>query len=736
MIKRDSPTGSSSVSWIDVTPLLAMKNKTGRKVIRSVARQLASAASGDVESIRQTGTTLGGRCRPLIAIPLIFCVNVFCDFRAQGWRFRTTSRRIFAAAPSNGGGVAEEKARVRVAHLVERNAQLRQPSVQRFVMNMERRRLHRGAWHSIFSLMRDGRELATKLAAGANLPDGAARTRVLRDTIDPYLQVVTPGIRCEFTGLELSDIWRYFRHTWTTTYQSTPGRKIFILVRDRAGANHPVIGIAALGSPIVQLSVRDTWIGWTAKQLVETIRESPSAHWATWLSDSVDQLIQMIFVRDFIKERRIRRSDFRTPTEATIAKLRVLAVAERKAHQLYPARRQHKTVSRVSGVDWVAQARSHLFRSKRAMALGELLQARRDLQAAGINRSSSNALKASLPSASVGRAIATILRYTKATHVGVDMMDITVCGAVAPYNPLLGGKLVSLLMASPEVRAEYARRYRAAQSVIASSMAGRPVIRRPQLVLLGTTSLYGVGASQYNRLKMPAELAGGRPSLKVAFEMLGQTAGYGSYHFSQDTMKALEILLGRLQRGRPVNSIFGEGVNPKLRKVRSALDAVGFPSDLLLQHGSHRIVYGVALAENFREVLFGLSRRPKYILQANETTTSRIVDFWCSRWLARRVERPEVISEVQRHSTVYPVAHGARVVSLDPADEGGALFSDFQKAPLAAPANGAAGPAKLSPLGVGLLSYGILQAATQAIAHSPSRPSARARRVCRVSSRL
>ena len=295
--------------------------------------------------------------------------------------------------------------------------------------------------------------------------------------------------------------------------------------------------------------------------------------------------------------------------------------------------------------------------------------ARRDLQAAGVTRPSSAAWKAGLASASVARAIATILRYTKATHVGVDMMDITVCGAVAPYNSLLGGKLISLLMASPAVRTEYARRYRTAQSVIASSMAGRPVIRRPQLVLLGTTSLYGIGASQYNRLKMPAELAGGRRGLTVTYEMLGQTAGYGSYHFSQDTMKAMGFLLGRRQRGRPVNSIFGEGVNPKLRKVRSALDAVGFPSDLLLQHGSPRIVYGICLAENFREVLFGFSRRAKYILPAKEATTSRLIDFWCSRWLAKRVERPEVIADVQRHSTVYPVDHGARVVLSDGPEE-------------------------------------------------------------------
>ena len=682
MTTHDSVNPPPTVSWIDVTPILVAKDKKARAIIRSVTRQLASvgadpAPSTTVETIRQTGTNAARQCSTRIAIPLMFCVNVLCDFRVQGWTFRTTSRRILAAVPANGGGVDEEKRRVRTAHLVERNAQLRQPPVRRFIRKMERRRLHRGAWHSIFSLMRDGRDLAVKLAAGADLPAGPARNRALRETIDPYLQIVKTGARCEFTGLALSDIWRYFRHTWTTTYQSTPGRKICFLVRDRASFNHSIIGIAALGSPIVQLSVRDTWIGWTAKQVVETIRETSSAHWATWLDDSVDHLIRTIFVSDFVKERRFRRSDLRKPTEEIIAQLRTLATTERKMHHLYPARRQHKNVGR-PGSTWVAQARSHLFRSKRAIALAELLTARRDLQAAGVKRPSSAAWKSALVSPSVARAIATILRYTKATHVGVDMMDITVCGAVAPYNSLLGGKLVSLLMASPAVRTEYARRYRTAQSVIASSMAGRPVIRRPQLVLLGTTSLYGVGASQYNRLKMPAELAGGARGRTVAYEMLGQTVGYGSYHFSQDTMKALEFVLGRLQRGRPVNSIFGEGVNPKLRKVRSALDAVGFPSDLLLQHGSPRIVYGIRLAENFREVLFDLSRRAQYILPANETATGRLVDFWCSRWLAKRVERPEVIADVQRHSTVYPVDHGARVVLSDSLEELEPLFADHE----------------------------------------------------------
>ena len=83
------------------------------------------------------------------------------------------------------------------------------------------------------------------------------------DIVDPYLQVVESGERCEWTGLRMMDVWRYFRHTWSNQYLSTPGRSMAVLVRDRAAENHPVIGIAALGSAIVQLGHRDRacWAG-------------------------------------------------------------------------------------------------------------------------------------------------------------------------------------------------------------------------------------------------------------------------------------------------------------------------------------------------------------------------------------------------------------------------------------------------------------------------------------------
>jgi hypothetical protein len=123
----------------------------------------------------------------------------------------------------------------------------------------------------------------------------------------------------------------------------------------------------------------------------------------------------------------------------------------------------------------------------------------------------------------------------------------------------------------------------------------------------------------------------------------------------------MDLLLAKTSKGREVNSIFGEGVNPKLRKVRAALTVAGFPADLLVQHGQSRLVYMVPLAENFREVLVGRDREPRYLLPQLAETAPRIAEFWRCRWLSSRVLLEQVRNEVGRHVLSYPVRHGAQV---------------------------------------------------------------------------
>ena len=139
--------------------------------------------------------------------------------------------------------------------------------------------------------------------------------------------------------------------------------------------------------------------------------------------------------------------------------------------------------------------------------------------------------------------------------------------------------------------------------------------------------------------------------------------GFGSYHFSTASLDYLETLIPRGHDNRKVNSIFGEGVNPLMRKLRDGLAGVGLPADELLKHGNQRVVYGVPLAENFREVLLGRDKRPKYwlSLKGAADSTKMLAEFWQKRWLAGRITRPGILEEVGKHTLSYPIVHGARV---------------------------------------------------------------------------
>jgi hypothetical protein len=111
-----------------------------------------------------------------------------------------------------------------------------------------------------------------------------------------------------------------------------------------------------------------------------------------------------------------------------------------------------------------------------------------------------------------------------------------------------------------------------------------------------------------------------------------------------------------------VNSIFGEGVSPKLRKVREGLDVLRFPAEHLLRHGRRRIVYGVSVVRNTREFLLGMDHNPAYLFSLwGADATAAIADWWRERWLSRRIEQDRVLDEVAAHTLVRPVHHGARV---------------------------------------------------------------------------
>jgi len=595
-----------------------------------------------------------------------FARSVLLDLAGTGWRIRVEKGAVQIAYPHEDSEMpGAMKAAVRRSHQLEREDQLREPSVRDFIMGMERRTLTAKGWHSIFSVMRDGAELSAALESVKATGDQTSQLNRLASLIDPYLQLVTEDGVCEQTGLALQDIWRYFRHTWVNSYKSLPGRTMSLLIRDAAAKNHPVIGIAALGSSVAQQRLRDVWIGWDQETMVETIIKSPSAKYGRWLLSALEDQISGLCVHDLLSDGTCTREALLRPTDSDIDKLEAKGDSAIKDHRLYPHAAAHKvSASNKEVFSWEKQSQTSLFKSKRCKTLAKLLRIRAVFQRSGFIEGSKTELMVALDKPDMRNAVAQLVRMIKSQHVGIDMMDIIVCGAVAPYNALLGGKLVCMLLCSPELVALYRSRYCEQESVIASSMKGEAVVRKPQLVFLGTTSLYGVGSSQYNRVKIPCERIGGKVGDQVVYEELGQSEGYGSYHFGDLTVNLGDIMLSRQESGRKVHSIFGEGVNPRMRKLREAFEVVHLPSDEILRHRNSRIVYGVALAKNFSEVLMGLSPRAEYLIP--QTTPAKktrdIAGYWRERWLLGRIGRTDVLEQVASHTLAYPVTHGGRVI--------------------------------------------------------------------------
>src|SRR3989442_11617867 len=63
---------------------------------------------------------------------------------------------------------------------------------------------------------------------------------------------------------------------------------------------------------------------------------------------------------------------------------------------------------------------------------------------------------------------------------------------------------------------------------------------------------------QYDRVTFPHMGADGK-RVVLRYEYLGRTQGLGTFHFGEQTVKDMGLLLAQSQRGQQVNSVFGEG---------------------------------------------------------------------------------------------------------------------------------------------------------------------------------
>ena len=580
-------------------------------------------------------------------------LSVLIDLSSQGWVFDIESSNLTLRMEND---CIDDKEKIRYRLSAERNAQFKDESVNSFIKKMEKPHYYNGVEVSIKNLIGDPIILIDAIKNHKKI-------------CDPYIQLVTEG-EDSFTGLKLSEIWRYFRYTWSIPYKTMPGRNMFYLVRDRLQAYHPVVGIFALGNSVLNLTVRDDEIGWTVSAIKSNMMQKTEVSFCDQkISDSGDGSIKVKVIRNVetYDEFLLRSNNYADRIFPLLQKSISDAISEIYVRDLgyfrqtkYPTAEKVKELIALSeeygkksinnrinekSPIWEDEAQSNLFKRKRASELAKLLSTKIIFNSA-VGSTNAEKLNDLLSTEHGRKAIHTALICNRKCKIGSNMMEIIVCGAIPPYNELLGGKLISILSCSPTVIRDYTYKYKNQISEIASRMKGKRVIRDSQLVFLGTTSLYSVGSSQYNRIKVP--FANGAV---IEYKNLGVTEGFGTVFFSKETTSLFSKILEIQDGGKRINHVFGEGTSPRFRMISKGLNTLGIKAEAFLKHYSPRIVYSINLAKNTNEFLMGFDNNPDYGFDISSPTdvkekTQELVDFWYHRWLEKRLTTIDIVERL------------------------------------------------------------------------------------------
>jgi hypothetical protein len=204
----------------------------------------------------------------------------------------------------------------------------------------------------------------------------------------------------------------------------------------------------------------------------------------------------------------------------------------------------------------------------------------------------------------------------------VNIMDAYVLGAVAPYNMLLGGKLVASLVRSRDIYDDFQKTYGNTEGIISGKK------KKARLLAVMTSSSLG-RSSIYNRLKL-----GGVSH----FRSIGYTSGWGHFHIPDRLFADLREYLREIEHSYADLHHFGQGPNWRLRTTRAALESLGFKDDLL-KHGIQREVFLSELASNAIQMLRTGKGRPNLttLLSVNE-----VAELALERWIVpRSIRVPE-----------------------------------------------------------------------------------------------
>jgi len=599
----------------------------------------------------------GAKDNVVDSLRLSVAASVLADLTEQGWKVRFSGEEIRISPPSasaiNGESVDKVKSRIRQGLRIASDRQIATKSVQDFIKYVEKDRVYNGQIVSVRSLIDDGKDLEVQIKKYTKLNEDE-KIRKLKKIIKPVIQVCDASAVCEYTGLKLQDVWRYCRHTWALEYNPVPGRTLRILIRNKARKNWPIIGIAMLASPAANYYVRDKWIGWRIEDISQRIVDGG------WDPKNVAKVLMQTVI-DAISDTRsddlVHNSELEEPNETTFFKLsqsNFEAKNDRQKDLIFHRSDQYEKTekivdirnfdkSKLNELDWKTLSRTSLYVKKRSEQLLTLLTCLRFFKDAGFEKNPGAALCESLVTRRGREQVAIALNEIRKRRIATEVADVSVCGGIEPYTPILAGKLVALLMASAEVQDAYRDRYSGQVSEIASQIAGKPIRRSAELRVLTTTSLYGIASSQYNRLVLRASDSS-KLTRDVRWEELAKTQGMTVTHLSKLTVRLMQKLGEKEYGTRRINSVFGEGSSPRTRQVREGLYLIGLNGDDILKQGLTRRVYACEVYPDARSDLHGFDGKSAAL---RPQKASAISHAWIERWVTKRVMRLDVLDQIK-----------------------------------------------------------------------------------------
>ena len=503
---------------------------------------------------------------------------------------------------------------------------------------------------SIDVLVDDGNELRKIFQQINKISNEEQKVAELNKVFKLELQHCFGDEICEITNIRLLEIWEYFRLTWSIPYGTANSRTMPVLIRNSARPNKPVIGIFQFSQPSFNNKGRNSFL--KMDNYLSALKEIKNKNlnvkdFAEACLMSIDNSIKDTRWDDL----KIDTSDIKKPTQKTINYLKHTSQKFRKEENLDDRNefilfsKNDKTLLKTKKKN-TSKERSETkkYIKKRSERLSKLLFARKVFNDCGLRKNPKKALTAMIQIPDGQRAINISLEFLRNDIFSTKALDINVCGAIAPYNELLCGKLTTLVASSREVVEMYDKNYNKYVSIISSGVAGKDIIKSSKSIFLCTSSLYEQGSSQYNRLKLYKQKFSKLKSDLIWHEA-GFTAGVGTDHISARTARLCDQVIQKIKKVKK-KSESGAGHSFKLRVVNEAARILRItPDDILYGQRRKNYVYFPKEISSLIKYVYKL-KEIKDLKHYNKIDT--IKNVWIERWLLNRIKRPETLQNLSK----------------------------------------------------------------------------------------